>query len=652
MSHPDLRALASMQAPRPGVLRSAALEMGVTSSSGKGKGGGGGGLSPGRGGGAGAGNGAGLPTRAPGAPGGPLGTRRLAGSARLVGLGLAVITMGLLAVSWARPGPALEGGNNPAGGPPAPAWAQHRPGSAWPPPSGGGGPSDLHTPSGPHLTGLAALCGVADGGDPPGGGRGGGGGGAGATPVPAPYTHRGLAPCLAPDASATDPGARVGQPTVALLFLSAGDLAHAPTWNAWLAGAAGALRADCVAADVCAAHPPRRADEAPAAGSAGMGVVDPPGGAGKRRSLQGGSSAVAAARAAEVARLTTAVAAARAAAGLKATPSTAAPASPAGQALFTVYVHTPPNATLPASSPFAGREIADRVATAWGSHSIVEATRRLLAAALADPRNQRFVLLSETCAPLYPAAATYAQLMAEPKSRVNACAPAGADVGIHRFSPRMVRGAFKKAAWRKSSQWVTLVRSHAARLVADADIAATFAQFCVNGYDPDLGAPRYCHSDEHYVPSALAAWGLEAETDCVGGGTAVDWSGGGSHPSSYWHHDISGDLIERLRAADDQCEPEAAMDAARAMFVRPEQLAPGTPAGCAWARPRRPGAPTADLPPHLRGVPTALPVLGPKCTLFARKFVPEAAERLLGLVQGDDGLRLLEAPQPACRNAG
>lgn len=644
MSHPDLRALASMQAPRPSVLRSAALEMSPGPGKGKAS------LSPGRGG----GGPGGLPTRAPGAPGGPGGplgaTRRLA-LVRLVGLGLGVVCLALLAVSWARPGPALGSGSGVPGAPAPPAWAQHLPGSAWPPPSaGGGGPSDLHTPvGGPHLTGLAALCGVADGDDLAGRGGGGGGSGlrAGATPAPAPYTHRGLAPCLSPDPASSDPGARVGQPTVALLFLSAGDLAHAPTWRAWLAGAAGALRADCVAADVCAAHPPRRPDEAPAAGAAGMGGIDPPPPPGRRR-LAGGSSAVAAARAAEVARLSSAVAAARAGAagggGASSLPH------PAGQALFTVYVHTPPNVTLPATSPFAGREIEDRVATAWGSHSIVEATRRLLAAALADPRNQRFVLLSETCAPLYPAAATYAQLMAEPKSRVNACAPAaGVDVGIHRFSPRMERGALRKAAWRKSSQWVTLTRPHAARLAADTDIAATFAEFCVNGYDPDLGAPRYCHSDEHYIPSALAAWGLEGETDCVGGGTAVDWSGGGSHPASYWHHDISGDLVERLRAADDACEPEAAMDAARAVFVRPDQLAPGVPAGCGWARPRRPGAPApADTPPHLRGVPTALSVLGPKCTLFARKFVPEAAERLLGLVQGDPGLRLLEAPQPSC----
>lgn len=52
-----------------------------------------------------------------------------------------------------------------------------------------------------------------------------------------------------------------------------------------------------------------------------------------------------------------------------------------------------------------------------------EAERRLLFAALADRRNQRFVLLSETCAPLYPPHVLYTQLLSETKSRVNACAP-------------------------------------------------------------------------------------------------------------------------------------------------------------------------------------------------------------------------------------
>ena len=51
----------------------------------------------------------------------------------------------------------------------------------------------------------------------------------------------------------------------------------------------------------------------------------------------------------------------------------------------------------------------------------VEAERALLAAALADPRAQVFALLSESCVPLYPAATIYLQLMAEQRSRVNAC---------------------------------------------------------------------------------------------------------------------------------------------------------------------------------------------------------------------------------------
>ncbi len=48
----------------------------------------------------------------------------------------------------------------------------------------------------------------------------------------------------------------------------------------------------------------------------------------------------------------------------------------------------------------------------------------LVQAALGDPLNQRFVLLSESCIPLYPAATVYAQLMSEGRSRVNTC-PAG-----------------------------------------------------------------------------------------------------------------------------------------------------------------------------------------------------------------------------------
>ena len=166
----------------------------------------------------------------------------------------------------------------------------------------------------------------------------------------------------------------------------------------------------------------------------------------------------------------------------------------ASQHLFSVYVHTPPNVTLKAGSPFAGREVPARVRAAWGDHSVVEATRALLREALRDPLNQRFVLLSEADAPLYSAAATYAQLMSEPKSRINACAVPGQDRELKRFTPRMeTPGAlgFKKENWRKSSQWWTLNRKAADALGADEAIDASFKAHCVNGFDEDRGENRW-----------------------------------------------------------------------------------------------------------------------------------------------------------------
>lgn len=39
----------------------------------------------------------------------------------------------------------------------------------------------------------------------------------------------------------------------------------------------------------------------------------------------------------------------------------------------------------------------------------VQAVKNMMAAALEEPRNQRFLLLSESCAPLYPPAVVYQQ---------------------------------------------------------------------------------------------------------------------------------------------------------------------------------------------------------------------------------------------------
>ena len=49
------------------------------------------------------------------------------------------------------------------------------------------------------------------------------------------------------------------------------------------------------------------------------------------------------------------------------------------------------------------------------------AARNLLGAALREPLNQKFILLSESGLPLYPPTTTYLQLMQEDKSRLDSC---------------------------------------------------------------------------------------------------------------------------------------------------------------------------------------------------------------------------------------
>ena len=47
-------------------------------------------------------------------------------------------------------------------------------------------------------------------------------------------------------------------------------------------------------------------------------------------------------------------------------------------------------------------------------------------------------------------------------------------------------------------------------------------------------APSCRHADEHYIPTLLAALGLENETYCDGWGVAAaDWTGLAAHPNTY-----------------------------------------------------------------------------------------------------------------------
>ncbi|KAL2462985.1 Core-2/I-branching beta-1 [Forsythia ovata] len=92
----------------------------------------------------------------------------------------------------------------------------------------------------------------------------------------------------------------------------------------------------------------------------------------------------------------------------------------------------------------------------WGKFSMIEAERRLLANALLDNSNLRFILLSEACIPLFNFPTIYNYLMNSTKTFVEAYDLRGL-VGHGRYNKRM-KPQIKLRQWRKGSQWFELDR--------------------------------------------------------------------------------------------------------------------------------------------------------------------------------------------------
>ncbi|KAF2313795.1 hypothetical protein GH714_013460 [Hevea brasiliensis] len=82
------------------------------------------------------------------------------------------------------------------------------------------------------------------------------------------------------------------------------------------------------------------------------------------------------------------------------------------EGLYSIYVHPHPsyNDSWPESSVFYGRRIPSQPVY-WGTGTMIDAERRLLASALLDSSNQRFVLLSESCIPLFDFKTSYDYVM-------------------------------------------------------------------------------------------------------------------------------------------------------------------------------------------------------------------------------------------------
>lgn len=130
--------------------------------------------------------------------------------------------------------------------------------------------------------------------------------------------------------------------------------------------------------------------------------------------------------------------------------------------------------------PCDGGASACRVKASFAQASLVAAHRALLAAALEDPRNSMFLLVSESCLPLYHPALLWAQLMSESHvSRV-----ADAVYNSRRWSSKMETPFLTAQRFQKSDQWSSLTRMHAELAAHDDHVWPMFEQFCKSQVPP------------------------------------------------------------------------------------------------------------------------------------------------------------------------
>eukprot|EP00256_Glycine_max_P054101 XP_014620872.1 uncharacterized protein LOC100817202 isoform X3 [Glycine max] len=160
---------------------------------------------------------------------------------------------------------------------------------------------------------------------------------------------------------------------------------------------------------------------------------------------------------------------------------------------FSVYVHASKTKPVHVSRYFVNRDIrSDQVI--WGKISMVDAERRLLANALQDTDNQQFVLLSDSCVPLYDFDYIYNYLMYTNISFVDCFKDPGPH-GNGRYSDRMLPEVEVKD-FRKGAQWFAMKRQHAIIVMADNLYYSKFRSYCQPGLEG-----KNCIADEHYLPT-------------------------------------------------------------------------------------------------------------------------------------------------------
>ncbi|XP_051149088.1 glycosyltransferase BC10-like [Andrographis paniculata] len=205
------------------------------------------------------------------------------------------------------------------------------------------------------------------------------------------------------------------------------------------------------------------------------------------------------------------------------------------QGMYSIYVHSDPSysGSDPPGSVFHGRRIPSKEVR-WGNVNMVEAERRLLANAILDFSNQYFVLLSESCIPVFNFSTVYSYLLNSTHSYIESYDLPG-PVGRGRYNRHMAP-LITVDQWRKGSQWFALSRDLAVEVVSDTTYFPAFQKHCHGS----------CYADEHYLATfASMKFGSRNSNRTL---TWVDWSKGGPHPGRFYRQHVTPEFLEWLRS--------------------------------------------------------------------------------------------------------
>ncbi|XP_010421452.1 PREDICTED: uncharacterized protein LOC104706914 [Camelina sativa] len=204
---------------------------------------------------------------------------------------------------------------------------------------------------------------------------------------------------------------------------------------------------------------------------------------------------------------------------------------------YSVYIHSQvsSSAQFSTSSVFYRRHIPSQVAE-WGRMTMCDAERRLLANALLDISNEWFILLSESCIPLFNFTTIYQYITKSKHSFMGSFddpSPYGRGRYHGKMSPEVTIDQ-----WRKGSQWFEINRELAVSVVKDILYYPKFKEFCTPA----------CYVDEHYFPTMLT---IEKPAALANRSvTWVDWSRGGAHPATFGAQDINEEFFARILKSD------------------------------------------------------------------------------------------------------